>query len=139
MHVDTKPFPINMINFDGKKILIRPSATDKGKGKEVLIGDTREADEITKNSEVGETLKVTITTSSVGDRRRQVARHEPLFGASQTVQGINTDGSGHHRTAWVIQADGPATRRSCDDHVPSNNDDQKQVREKLTHSRQLVD
>ena len=123
--MDTKPFPINMINFDGKKILIRPSATDKGKGKEVLIGDTREADEITKNSEVGETLKVTITTSSVGDRRRQVARHEPLFGASRTVRGINTDGSGHHRTVRIIQADSPATPRSRDDHVPSNHDDYK--------------
>ena len=33
------PFPINMINFDGKKVLIRPIAADKGKGKEVIIGD----------------------------------------------------------------------------------------------------
>jgi hypothetical protein len=28
-----------MINFDGKKVLIRPSTVDKGKGKEVIIGD----------------------------------------------------------------------------------------------------
>jgi hypothetical protein len=33
MQVDTKLFPINMINFDGKKVLIRHNATDKGKGK----------------------------------------------------------------------------------------------------------
>jgi hypothetical protein len=39
MQVDTEPFPINMINFNGKKVPIRPSAADKGKGKEVLIGD----------------------------------------------------------------------------------------------------
>jgi hypothetical protein len=37
--VDTEPFPINMINFDGKKVLIIPSMADKGKGKEVIIGD----------------------------------------------------------------------------------------------------
>jgi hypothetical protein len=39
MQVDTEPFPINMINFDGKKVLIQPSAIDKGKGKEVMIND----------------------------------------------------------------------------------------------------
>jgi hypothetical protein len=33
MQVDTEPFPINMINFDGKNVLIRPSAADKGKCK----------------------------------------------------------------------------------------------------------
>jgi hypothetical protein len=48
----------------------------KGKGKEVIIGDAREADENNKIScrkvvaektpNGGETLKVTITTSNVG-------------------------------------------------------------------------
>jgi hypothetical protein len=28
-----------MINFDAKKVLIPPSVTDKGKGKEVIIGN----------------------------------------------------------------------------------------------------
>jgi hypothetical protein len=73
---DHHPFPINMIDFDGKKVLIRPSAADKGKGKEVIIGDARKADENNKNScrkvvaertpDEGETLKVTITTSNDG-------------------------------------------------------------------------
>jgi hypothetical protein len=36
-----------MINFEGKKVMVRPSATDKGKGKEVIIDDAREADENT--------------------------------------------------------------------------------------------
>jgi hypothetical protein len=81
MQVDTEPFPINMINFDGKKVLIQPSAIDKGKGKEVIINDAWEADENTKNfyrkvvaertPVGGETLKVTITTSNVGGRRKQ--------------------------------------------------------------------
>ena len=48
--MDTEPFPINMINFDGKKVLIQPSATDKGKGKEVIIDDARKVDENNKNS-----------------------------------------------------------------------------------------
>jgi hypothetical protein len=76
MQVDTEPFPINMINFDGKKVLIRPSATDKGKGKEVIIGNARKASENNKKSsrkvvaertpDGGETLKVIITTSNAG-------------------------------------------------------------------------
>jgi hypothetical protein len=40
MQVDNEPFPIILIYFDGKKVLIRSSAADKGKGKEVIIGDT---------------------------------------------------------------------------------------------------
>jgi hypothetical protein len=76
MLVDTEPFPINMIDFDGKEGLIRPNAADKGKGKEVIIGDARKADENDKNSRRkvvaertpngGETLKVTITSSNIG-------------------------------------------------------------------------
>jgi hypothetical protein len=76
MQVDMDPFPINMINFDGKKVLIRPIAADKGKGKEVIIGDAREANENAKTScrkvvaertpDGQENLKVTVTTSSVG-------------------------------------------------------------------------
>jgi hypothetical protein len=41
---DTEPFPMNVIDFNGKKILIRPSTADKGKDKEVIIGNTWEAD-----------------------------------------------------------------------------------------------
>jgi hypothetical protein len=54
--------------------MIRPSATVKGKGKEIIIGDQREADEVTKNScrkvvaektpDGGETLKITILASN---------------------------------------------------------------------------
>jgi hypothetical protein len=45
MQVDIEPFPINMINFDGKKVLAQPSVADKDKGKEVIIDNTRESDE----------------------------------------------------------------------------------------------
>jgi hypothetical protein len=49
MQVDIEPFPINMINFDGKKVLAQPSVADKDKGKEVIIDNTRESDENVKN------------------------------------------------------------------------------------------
>jgi hypothetical protein len=35
---------MNMIDFEGKRILVRPNTTDKGKDKEIIIGNTREAD-----------------------------------------------------------------------------------------------
>jgi hypothetical protein len=108
---------------------------DKGKGKEVIIGNARKADENNKNScrkvvaertpDGGETLKVTITTSNAEGRCRQVARHESLSYASWTVRHIDTDGLGHRRIVRIIPADGSATPRSQDDHVPSNHDDQE--------------
>jgi hypothetical protein len=76
MQVDTEPFPMNMIDFEGKRVLIRSSTADKGKGKEIIIGNAREADENNKIScrkvvaektlDGGETLKVTITASGTG-------------------------------------------------------------------------
>jgi hypothetical protein len=48
MQVDTEPFPMNMIDFEGKKVLIRPNTDDKEKGKKVIIGNIREADERNK-------------------------------------------------------------------------------------------
>jgi hypothetical protein len=82
---DTEPFPMNVIDFEGKKDLIRPGTTDKGKGKEVIIGNARKAAENNRSScrkvvaektpDGGETLKVTITNtggqSQTGDRTRE--------------------------------------------------------------------
>jgi hypothetical protein len=123
MQVDTEPFPINIINFDGKKILIRPSAANKGKDKEVLIGAAREADEITKNScrkvvtertpDGRETLKVTITTSNAGGRRRQVIGHgAPVLHIA--------DGPTHKRGRSGTSSDslGHSSGRSGNDQEP---------------------
>jgi hypothetical protein len=97
---DTEPFPLNMIDFKGKRVLIRPSTADKGKDKEAIIGNAREADGNNKIScrKVvaektpigGETLKVTITTSGSG-------------GQAQT--------RGHAREPILRIADGPVSRR----------------------------
>jgi hypothetical protein len=50
MQVGTDPFPVNMINFDDKKFLVRPTTTDKGKGKDIIIGNPLEDDENSKIS-----------------------------------------------------------------------------------------
>ena len=115
--------------------MIRPSMAHKGKGKEVIIGDAWKADENNKIScrkvvakktpNGGETLKVTITTSNAGGRRKQGTRCVHLFCASWTVRRTDADGLGHRRTVQIIPVDSPATPRNHDDHVPSNHDDQK--------------
>jgi hypothetical protein len=74
MQVDMEPFPMNMNDFEGKRILVWPNTADKGKYKEIIIGNAREADGnhkiscrkvvAEKTPDGGETLKVTITTSS---------------------------------------------------------------------------
>ena len=71
---------MNIIKFDDKKVLVRPSTADKGKDKEIIIGDAREANEnvkipcrkvvTEKTPKGGETLRITITTSNTGGKRR---------------------------------------------------------------------
>jgi hypothetical protein len=114
---DTEPFPVNMIDFKGKRVLIRPSTADKDKDKEVIIGNAQEADgnnkiscrkvvaEKTPNG--GETLKVTITTSGIGGQA-QTRGHvrEPILRI--------TDGPVPRRGRSVTSPDGPehSSRRS---------------------------
>jgi hypothetical protein len=88
MQVDTEPFPMNMIDFEGKKVLVRPNTADKGKGEEIVISNAREADEnhkffcrkvvAEKTPDGGKTLKVTITTSDAG-RQARTKEHEPVL------------------------------------------------------------
>jgi hypothetical protein len=102
---DTEPFPMNVIDFEGKKVLIRPSAPDKGEGKEVFIGDAQKADENNKSScrkvvaektpDGGETVKVTITKPNVGGQALTGGRARELFFTSRTVRRPGTDGPGH--------------------------------------------
>jgi hypothetical protein len=123
MQVDTEPFPMNVIDFEGKKVLIRPSRADKEKGKEVIIGDAWKADENNKIScrkvvaektpDGGEAVKVTITTSGTGGKRRQGDRCENPYCASRTVRRPDADGPKHCRTVQSILADGPATLRAA--------------------------
>jgi hypothetical protein len=102
MQVDTEPFPMNMIDFEGKRVLIRPSTADKGKGKEIIIDNAREANKNNKIScrkvvaektpDGGETLKVTITVSGIGGKHRQGDRRGNPCCASRTVRHPDADG-----------------------------------------------
>ena len=126
---------MNMIDFEGKKVLVRPNTADKDKGKETIIGNAKEADGDCKVScrkvvaektpDGGETLKVTITASSTGGKRRQGDRCRSPCCVSRIVRHVGADGPGPHRTVRRAPADGPAMLRTRSDHVPSNHDDQR--------------
>jgi hypothetical protein len=85
IQVDTEPFPMNIISFDDREVLVRPNAAYKCKVKEIIIGNTREADEITKvscrkvvtekTSCGGETLKITIPASNIGASTTPCSAH----------------------------------------------------------------
>jgi hypothetical protein len=145
MQVDTEPFPVNMIDFEGKKVLVWPNIADKGKGEAIVIDNAREADEnhkiscskvvAEKTPDGGETLKVTITTSGTGGQAR-TKEQEPML-RSRTVRHTGVDGPGPRRTVRRIPADGLAPLKTRNGHVPSNHDDQIGTWKKI-HSRQLV-
>jgi hypothetical protein len=120
MQVDTEPFPMNMIDFKGKNVLIRPNTADKEKGKEVIIGNTREADERNKVScrkvvaektpDGGETLKVIITTSGTGGQAQTKGRvQEPVLRIS--------DGPTHRRRRSGTTPDGPENSSGRSDNT----------------------
>jgi hypothetical protein len=112
MQVDTEPFLMNMINFEGKKVLTRPNTADEGKGKEIVIDNAREAGgnhkiscrkvvaEKTPNG--GETLKVTITASGTeGQTQTGRQAQEPILRIS--------DGPPSRRGRSEASPDGPKT------------------------------
>jgi hypothetical protein len=110
MQVDTEPFPMNMIDFKGKRVLIRPSTSDKGKDKELIIDNTREADGnhkiscrkvvAEKTPDGGETIKVTITTSDTGGQAHTKGQEqEPVLRIS--------DGPTHRSRQSGTTSDGP--------------------------------
>jgi hypothetical protein len=39
--VDTQPFHVNIVELASKKGLVRPEVDDKGKGKNIVVGDPR--------------------------------------------------------------------------------------------------
>jgi hypothetical protein len=118
MQVDTEPFPMNMIDFEGKKVLVRPNTADKGKDKEIIIGNAREADGnqkiscrkvvVKKTPDGGETLKVTITTPGAGGQAR-TKEQEPVLRIS--------DGPTHRRRRSRTTPDGPENSSGRSGHT----------------------
>jgi hypothetical protein len=118
IQVDTEPFPMNMIDFEGRKVLVWPNTADKGKDKEIIIGNAREADGNQKIScskvvaektpDEGETLKVTITTPGAEGQAR-TKEQEPVLRFS--------DGPTHRRRRSGTTPDGPDNSSGWSNHT----------------------
>jgi hypothetical protein len=120
MQVDTEPFPMNMINFEGKRILVWSNTADKGKDKEIIIGNAREADGnhkiscrkvvAEKTPDGGETLKVTITASNAGGQAQTKGQEqEPVLRIS--------DGPTHRRRRSGTTPDDPENSSGRSGHT----------------------
>jgi hypothetical protein len=126
---------MNMIDFEGKRILVRPNTADKGKDKEIIIGNAREADGnhkiscrkvvAEKTPDGGETLKVTITSPGAGGQAQTKDRSRSSCCASRMVRRTGADSPGPRQTVRRIPADSPVILKTCNDLVPSNHDDQR--------------
>ena len=111
---------MNMIDFEGKRILVWPNTADKGKDKEIIIGNAREADGnhkiscrkvvAEKTPDGGETLKVTITASGTGGQT-QTGRQaqEPILRIA--------DGPPSRRGRSDASPDGPANSSGRSGHA----------------------
>jgi hypothetical protein len=117
---------MNVIDFEGKKVLIRPGATDKGEGKEVIISNARKADGNNKIScrkvvaektpDGGETLKVTITNaggqSQTGDRTQKpilCITDGPVHRRGQSETSPNNPGHSNRRSGNAKEPRRPRT------------------------------
>ena len=83
MQLDANPFPVNTIDFENKKVLVRPSQAESARGKNMVVAEsssksleeTREVArkvQIEKNSRGGESIKITVPV--LGSDAMQSAR-----------------------------------------------------------------
>jgi hypothetical protein len=105
MQVDTQPFPVSTIEPTSKKVLVRPKVADKGKGKNIIIGDPRMSS-ISQEEIARKTLdKNTNKYGGTGGRLNQAAEQNSLTRASQTVRHLRTEDLVIMRTARLTQVD----------------------------------
>jgi hypothetical protein len=79
MQVDHNPFPINTLELNNPKVLIRPDQAEKAKGKNVIIGEQRPEEKV-QNKLLEDTPKVAAKASTLGGkaRRRRPAARQPV-------------------------------------------------------------
>jgi hypothetical protein len=84
MQVDNNPFPINVIDLQGAKVLIRLEQDESTKGKNVIIGEKRckglddkfWSRKVAKAADGKEALKITLNGSKLGGGGEPTTRSE---------------------------------------------------------------
>ena len=74
MQVDKQPFPMNTMDLEGRKMLIRPDIAESANKANVVVGESRKSNDGNKSSGRlvvldkqpggGETIKITIRNST---------------------------------------------------------------------------
>jgi hypothetical protein len=100
MQVDTQPFPVNTIELTCKKVLVRPEVADKGKGKNIVIGDCRTSN---ISQEVIARKAPDRNTNKSGDARGQAQ----LSSRAKLPDSSIADGPVLMRTVRLTQPDYP--------------------------------
>jgi hypothetical protein len=110
MQVDTQPFPINTIELTCEKVLARPEMADKGKGKDIIIGDPR----ISNISQKEITQKA---LDEKAKRSRGVGGQAQLMSRTRQPSPSIADGPAPTCRRFGAQKDGPANsagQSTCD-------------------------
>nr|AAM19047.1 putative retrotransposon [Oryza sativa Japonica Group] len=139
MKLDHDPFPVNTINFNDKKMLIRPEQAESTKGKGVVIGEPRpkmivpkkpenraneekrEGKRITVEARTSEVITIKVGSHDVpipsGDEVGESSSNKPKAGTSSSQSAGLTRPSGRSdrsHTAGLTGPSGQSDRRPND-------------------------
>ena len=89
MAIDQQPFPMNALDLQGKKVLIRLEAAKSANKDNVVIGEPRDSKEkdrvlarkiiLSRQPDGKETIKITIGNPALGGQRQERRRSPPRF------------------------------------------------------------
>ena len=80
MAIDTQPFPMNVLDLEGKKLLLRPEAAEGANKANVVVGEPRKeagvkearrAVILTRQPDGKEIIKITVKNSTLGGQQSQ--------------------------------------------------------------------
>ena len=86
MAIDTQPFPMNVLDLEGKKILLQPETAEGANKSNVVIGETRKkaGDKearrqitLSRQPDGQEVIKITIKNSALGGQQQRGRESPP--------------------------------------------------------------
>lgn len=112
MKLDHDPFPMNTINFDDKKVLIRPEQAESTKGKGVVIGEPRPKMIVPKKLEVGVWKENKSEASTSKTPRKTKVTFDMLLGKYEMQGGEKACNKGKRPRSPPRERFGHSPRRS---------------------------
>ena len=88
MAIDTQPFPMNVLDLEGKKVLLRPEAAEAANKSNVVIGEPRKVAgnktagrqvTVSRQPDGGEVIKITINNPALGGQGPRADKLPPRF------------------------------------------------------------